>query len=314
MDESDFGGEAADQPGATREVDQGWNQLARSLADHLGRMTSEEDHLVLELPRGHDGGTTPYAQFAGFGDGHMLRAELSGDVYLTPASRLDTEWCDALRAMGWLGNDDEEPNWYVERPLGDVKVVAGLVVGALREAYGVAHPLLLTYHAWGPAAAGAAELGLSATEDVPAELPDAPDQPVAFMPDDRDELVEMVGMTMEAKYGERPDVDDDGDLVLIHLDQPVWVRVRPDTPAVEIFARVAHSIHSRRATAAELAVLNRDNPWVKWTLEERAVWQHIVLPALPFAPTHLEAMVDVFLGTMTATRDDLAFRVGGQVA
>ena len=314
MDEKDFGGDTADQSGATRELDQSWNQLARCLADHLGRMTADEDHLVLELPRGHDGGTTPYAQFAGFDDGQMLRAELSGDAYLTPASRLDAEWCDALRVMGWLGNDDEEPNWYIESPLAEVKVVAGLVVGALREAYGVAHPLLLTYHAWGPAAAGAAELGLSATEDVPVELPDAPDGPVAFVADDRDELVELVLIVLEVKFGERPDVDDDGDLVLAHLDQPVWVRVRPDTPGVEIFARVAHSIHSRRATAAELAVLNRNHPWVKWTLEERTVWQRIVIPALPFAPTHLEAMVDIFLATMTATRDDLAFRVGGRVA
>ncbi|WP_457188635.1 T3SS (YopN, CesT) and YbjN peptide-binding chaperone 1 [Nocardioides sp. P5_E3] len=314
MNEMNRGGDAADETGTTREVDQGWSQLAQSLADHLGRMTSEEDHLVLELPPGHDGGATPYAQFAGFGNGHMLRAELSGDVYLPPASRLGAEWCDALLTMGWMGNDDEEPNWYVERPLGDAKVVAGLVVGALREAYGVAHPLLLTYHAWGPAAAGAAGLGLSATEDVPAELPAAPDGPVAFMSSERDELVEWVGMTLESKYGERPAIDSDGDFVLAHLDQPVWVRVRPDTPGVEIFARVAHSIHSRRATASELAVLNRDHPWVKWTLEERTVWQRIVIPALPFAPTHLEAMVDVFLATMTATRDDLAFRVGGRVA
>ena len=124
----------------------------------------------------------------------------------------------------------------------------------------------------------------------------------------------MVATTLEAKYGHRPEIDEDGDLVLAHLDQLVWVRVRPDTPAVEILARVAHGIHSRRATAAEIAVLNRDNPWVKWTLQERTVWQHIVFPALPFAPTHLEAMVDVFLGTMSATRDDLAFRVGGRVA
>ena len=44
------------------------------------------------------------------------------------------------------------------------------------------------------------------------------------------------------------------------------------------------------------------------------MWQHIVIPGLPFAPAHLDAMLDVFLETMTATRDDLAFRVGGRVA
>lgn len=314
MDDMKHGGGTAGQESETHELDEGWNQLARNLADQLGRMTSDEDHLVLELPAGHDGGTTPYAQFAGFDEGMMLRTELGGDVYLTPASQLGAEWCETLRLMGWQGNHDYELNWFVQRPVGDAKLVSAMVVGALREAYGVAHPLLLTYRAWGPAAAEASELGLSATEEVPAELPQSQATPMALMPDDRDELVEMVLMTLHTKYGDRPPVDDDGDVVLTHLDQPVWVRARPDQPAVEIFARVTHAIHSRRATAAELAVLNRDNPWVKWTLQDRTVWQHIVIPGLPFAPTHLDAMLDVFLETMAATRDDLAFRVGGRVA
>ena len=84
-------------------------------------------------------------------------------------------------------------------------------------------------------------------------------------PTDRDELMEMVLMVLQAKLGERPPVDDDGDVVLMHLDQPVWIRVRHEQPAIEIFARVAHDVRSRRATAVEVAVLNRDNPWVKWT-------------------------------------------------
>lgn len=314
MDEKDFGGDTADQSGATRELDQGWSELSRSLADHLERMASEEYHLVLELPAGFGGGTSPYAQFAGFGEGHMMRTELGGNAYLTPTSQLGDEWCDTLRVMGWLGNDDEEPNWYIERPVGDAKLVSAMVVGALREAFGVAHPLLLTYRAWGQAAVGASELGLSATAEVPVELPEASVGPMVLAPDDRDELVEMLLMTLHAKFDERPPVDDDGDVVLTHLDQPVWVRARPDQPAVEIFARVAHAIHSRRATAVELAILNRDNPWVKWTLQDRAVWQHIVIPGLPFAPDHLDAMLDVFLATLTATRDDLALRIGGRVA
>ena len=320
MDEMDSGGGTADQTIETHELDDAWNHLVESLAAHLARMTDDGDHLVIELPEGHDGGTTPYAQFAGFGHGLMVRTELGGDAYLTPAHQLSAELWEFLRLLGWQGNDEEELNWFVERPLGDAKLVSAMVVGALREAYGVVHPLLLTYRAWGPAAAAAAELGLSATAEVPVELPESPaspespEPPMALVPDDRDDLVEMVLMTLDAKYGGRPDVDDDGDVMLTQLDQPVWVRARAEQPAVEIFARVAHAIHSRRATAAELAVLNRDNPWVKWTLRERTVWQHIVIPAMPFAPTHLDAMLDVFLETMTATRDDLAFRVGGRVA
>ena len=220
------GGGTADRE-RDHELDQAWNHLAHGLAAHLARMTDESDHLVVELPEGDDGGTTPYAQFAGFGDG-MVRAELSGDAYLAPANRLERRVVRVPAADGVEGNDEEEPNWFVERPVGDAKIVAALVVGALREAYGVAHPLLLTYRAWGPGAAAAAELGLSATRGRAGRAARRR-TPMALLPDDRDDLVEMVLMTLDAKYGERPTVDDDGDVVLTHLDQPVWVRARHPT-------------------------------------------------------------------------------------
>ena len=130
----------------------------------------------------------------------------------------------------------------------------------------------------------------------------------------RDDLQVMVRMTLHAKYDEEPTVDDDGDVVLTHMDQPVWVRARPDMPAVEIFARVVHDVHSRRATAVEIGLLNRDNLWVRWTLRERTVWQTLLLPASPFVPSHLDEMLDLYLAAMSETRDDLAYRTGAKVA
>ena len=119
---------------------------------------------------------------------------------------------------------------------------------------------------------------------------------------------------LREKYEGEPTIDDDGDFVLHHLGQPVWVRVRADQPAVEIMARVAHDVHSRRATAVEIGLLNRDNLWVRWTLRDRTVWQTLVLPGSPFVPSHLDAMLDLFLEAMTSTRDDLAYRTGAKVA
>jgi hypothetical protein len=310
MNDRHQGGETAHTESSDHELDKAWNDLAHGLTAQLPRMRDESDHLIVELPEGDDDGTRPYAQFAGFGPG-MVRAELSGNAYLAPAYVLTDEWCESLRTMGWSGNEEDEPNWYVERPVEDARNIAALVVASLRQAFGVAHPQFLTYRAWGRNADGAAELGLSASEDVPVEQPF---EPMVLQPEDRDDLLAMIRMTLHAKYDEEPTVDDDGDVVLTHLDQPVWLRARDDMPAVEIFARVVHGVHSRRATAVDIGLLNRDNPLVKWSMRERTVWQHIVIPALPFAPGHLDAMVDVFLATMTATRDDLALRVGGRVA
>lgn len=320
MDDMTNGGGSAEPQDLTVETNEAWKRLQVGLAEQLGNMTDEGDHLVMELPFGGDHGepgATPYAQFAASGDG-LLLAELSGDAYLAPLHRLDAESASSLSLGGWLGNDDEELNWFVERSLSDANLVALMVVWALRDVFGVAHPQLLTYNAWGPNSSSAVVLGIRATAEVPAEPEidqvDGTEEPFVLSPSDRDELVEMVLMVLEAKLGERPPVDDDGDAVLMHLEQPVWIRVRHEQPAIEMFARVAHDVRSRRATAVELTVLNANNPWVKWTQEDHAVWQKLVIPGAPFVPAHLDGMVDVFLETMTTTRDDLVFRVLGKAA
>lgn len=159
MSDGNYGGGSADQTGTTHDHDEVWDHWAFRLAMQLMRMTDDDDRLIIELPDGHDGEASPYAQFGGFGDGHMLRAELAGNVHLPQACELSAEECDTLELMGWRGNDEEEPNWFVDRPVAHAKGTAALVVGALRAVFGVAHPHLLTYEAWGPNAAGATDLG-----------------------------------------------------------------------------------------------------------------------------------------------------------
>ncbi len=193
----------------------------------------------------------------------------------------------------------------------------------MRTSFGIAHPQLLTHHAWGPAAEGVGVLGLCATADVPADAPQAPANPTARMahggplavqPEGRDDLLRIVADVLREKYETEPTVDDDGDFVLHHLGQPVWVRVRTEQPAVEILARVAHDVRSRRATAVEIGLLNRDSAWAGWTLYDRSVWQTILLPGSPFVPSHLDQMLEVFFKAMSKTRDDLAYRLNAKVA
>lgn len=117
----------------------------------------------------------------------MLRAELSGNAFLAPAHGLDEEASQSLRMMGWHGNDDVERNWFLECPIGHAPIAAAMVVGALAEVFGIGHPQLLTYDAFGPHSVTAAGLGLEATDEVPAEAaagPAAP-LPLVLMPSDR---------------------------------------------------------------------------------------------------------------------------------
>lgn len=137
---------------------------------------------------------------------------------------------------------------------------------------------------------------------------------LAIEPADRDELVKLVADQLRQKYEEEPDVDDDGDFVLHHMDQPVWGRVWDDQPVIEIFTRVAHDVYSRRAAAVELGLLNRDNLWSRWIMRDRTVWQSVRLPGKPFVPSHFDLMIDLFFAAMSETRDDLALRLRASVA
>lgn len=333
MTGSNIGGTPASSPrdGDTPEdLGAQWYALEVALGAYLATMVDPtgDDHLLIELPDPTPGGpgeSAPYAQFAAFGDGTMIRAEISGDGYLHPQFHLDEAGCSYLMAAGWSGNDPEGPetkNWFVERPVGEADDLAEEVIEVLQHHFGVAHPQLLTYHAWGPAAEDADMLGICATEDVPLDDPQAPQghecrtasggESRVIVTQDRDELVAAVADVLREKYECEPTVDEDGDFVIQHMDHPVWIRVRPDQPAVEIMALVAYGVHSRRATSVEIGLLNRDRLWTRWTLRERGVWQTLVLPGLPFVPEHLEIFLEIFLQDMSETRDDLAFRTGAK--
>lgn len=314
---------------AGAEVDAAWAAFEAGLVGYLTTITDpdEGDHLLVEVtdpdPDG-EAGCPPYAQFAACGDGTSIRAEISGNAYLRAHFRLGDDAAGWFARMGWAGGaaaeggDVEERNWYVVAPIDRGEEVARVVVEAMRDRFGIVHPQLLTYQAWGPSADEAEGLGLCATGEVPVDEPVLGHKSIfgelALQPGNREELLGFVGSLLREKYEGEPTLDDDGDFVLHHLGQPVWVRVRVDQPAVEIMARVAHDVHSRRATAVEIGLLNRDNLWVRWTLRERTVWQTLLLPASPFAPSHLNEMLDLYLAAMTETRDDLAYRTGAKVA
>lgn len=306
-------------------VEARWVEFEQQLAAQLARMddVEESDLLIVEVPGFDDDaapGTAPYAQFAAAEAGAALHTEVSGDAYLRAEFRLGAGDWAAMRSAGWSGAAEEEPNWFRDDPLASAVQVARSVVIALRERFGVAHPDLLTYRAWGPAADEAAQLDLCASTAVPVDTVDlrrtAEQEQFADgtfqVPVSQEDLGLMVGRVLRDKF-DGVEVDEDGDFVLPHLGQSVFVHVLPQEPAVHIIARVVHGVRSRRGAAVETGLLNRDDVWVKWTLRERSVWQEVMVPAMPFAELHLIVMLDIFLATLERTRDDLALRTGGEV-
>lgn len=326
-DESDLVADSTPEP-----VDAAWSTLEAQLATYVATMIApdEGDHLILELAGDDDNdeGCAPYVQVAGFGGGTMLRVGAAGNSVLTAGWQMGEAARDLLRGHGWTEPDEDCCNWSLEEGVDQWGYVASQIVNALRNYFGIAHPELLTQRAWGQAAEGAATLGLLPTLELPADVPlsgvavepaaaylcHALEVQVAYATQERDALVALVGVALRERLGHDAPIDADGDFVLEHLEQPVFVRVLPDQPAVRVFARVTHEIRSRRATAVELCLLNRDHLWLKWELVERSAFQTVTVPAQPFVPHHLDRLLDLFLQALSQTRGDLSLRTGGRVA
>lgn len=318
-------------------VEARWSDLERRLAAQLLRMDDDEesDLLIVEVPGFDDEGpgSAPYVLFAGADGGARLHTEASSNDQLTPQFLLDETACRSMRAAGWHGADAPEKNWFRDDGLAAAPEVARSVVVALREQFGVAHPELLTYRAWGRAAGAAGLLGLVASTAVPVDRvdrigPDAPSGTSLSTVSGDDEADEMTSFRREftrpkdltdvvirfmRKNFDDVVVDDTGALVVRHLGHLVFVNIMNEEPAVHVSARVVHNARSRAATAVEVELLNRDDLWMKWTVRRRTIWQEVTIPALPFAELHLAVLMDIFLHTLERTRDDLALRTGGEV-
>lgn len=106
--------------------------------------------------------------------------------------------------------------------------------------------------------------------------------------------------------------DDDGTVGFHHGDQPVFVEVRTDQPAVVMSTRVVHDVPSSEAALAEINRLNDQNFWMRWTLQDDAIWLSAVVPAAPLSPVHLLGLLFVLGQSLDDSGNALATKLGAK--
>jgi len=79
-----------------------------------------------------------------------------------------------------------------------------------------------------------------------------------------------------------------------------------------LFCELVVNVTDRQAAEFEVAVLNRDNPEVKFVLRDTRVIMYVEIPAQPFVPDHLRMALEGMCGLAPALDADLARRVGGR--
>ena len=295
-----------------RNTARAWSRFQARLADHLAEM-GDEDMLVIDAEVADDDldGAAPYVQFAGFGDGSMVRGEVSSNNYLAEPYALDEERVARLTALGWhlptVGpgqpEGDGSGNFFTDLPLTEADRLAVMAVKALREVFGVAHPAFLVADGLGEDP----DAPLPPSDSAPVER----DEPLAIMPESAEHLRDLVDEALTPLFGSAPQHDDDGDIPVPWGSSLVFVRVDDEVPVVQLFGFVVDGVKDLERAAFEVSVLNRDFRFIKFLLVEDRVMARIHLPAWPFVPEHLRSMLTGMSAQLDQIDEDLVARVGG---
>ncbi len=291
-----------------------WTRFQARLADRLAALGVDEGALVeVEVGLDEDDleGAAPYAQLTGLGDG-LLRGEVSSNAYLDDRYRLDEEQQRRLVELGWHepatapGTWEEHgtANFFADVARREADRLAVMVVRALREVFGVAHPAFLR--------ADDLSDGEGPVEE-PCPAAPGPAEPLAAHVDGYDDLQQRVEQALVPMLGE-VERDDDGDIPVPCGTALVWVRVEQDAPVVQLFSVVVDGLVDRKKAAFEVNVLNRDVRFVKFVHSGRRIVAHANLPAWPFVPEHLRSMLAGMATKLDEVGGDLVTRLGGRRA
>ena len=285
-----------------------WSRFQGELADHIVAM-DDDDILVIDADVSVDDdgpGCAPYVQFCAWGD-EAVRAEVSSNSYLAADVMLDDAGEAALARLGWrapthAGDEDAGPgsaNFHLDAGRREGDRVAAMAVAALRDVFGVPHPAFLDW---------------PQTEEEPpsAATPDGSDERLAVMPESAEHLRELVVAALTPPGGPAVEMDEDGDIPLPMGSALLFVRAVDSAPVVEMFAFVVRGIQHTDRAAFEVAVLNRDTRMIKFVLLDDAVLATLQLPASPFTPRNLRAMVLSMAEVIDRVDDDLVARLGGR--
>jgi hypothetical protein len=286
-----------------------WEEFERRLLERLEELEDGET-LLLEVPQDEDKpGAAPYVQFCAWGE-DMVRCEAVSNHYLLDSWALSEEAGEELVGLGFSAptyapgetEDSGSSNYFVDVPREETADLGWMTVGALRDVYGVPHPMLLEADGIVDPAPEDEEPVMSTEHDCDPEALEA------RVPQGPAELQSLVDAALEADLGHPPHKDEDGDIPIKTEESVVWVRVVQSTPAVDVFGIAFGRAPERELARHEVAVLNRDNVEVKFVLREGSIVAQMRVNALPFVAAHLRQAVDTVCTAVDRAHEDLAPR------
>ena len=236
----------------------------------------------------------------------MVRVEAVSNVYLAAGSELDEEQERALEGIGFQRPEAEdwaegETNFWLDLELREADRAAVMVVRALREVYGVLHPVYLDADGLEPE---------GAVRPLPPKPHRAePDPDEVVRPSSVEEVRAVIDLAVAGTFDETPEWDDDGDLPLPTEDHLVWVSVNKNAPRVLLSCLLVDDVADRQAALAEVNRLNRTEFGLTFFLTDQriSVTRELGLEVAETAAVRIE--IERMLSQVDGWARDLAERV-----
>jgi hypothetical protein len=302
-----------------RSTAQAWAEFQSRLSEVIS-MIDESADLTIGTESESDG-PPPFVRLSS-PRRDVIRCEAASNAVLGDAFQLSSELLARMEQLGWqpptFGTEQTSAlevaqptaNFWMELPQLEADRISELAVSALRDVYGVQHPIFLApdqlaevlHPAPPPIEPGAA---VEVLELERADL--AP-----TMPHDQQHLNDLVDAELAEMYGHRPIRDAEGDVAIRVGSTMLFLRTSRDGQEVVIFAAVVHDIAGRSRAAEVLNDLNVEARWVKFQLIRDRVFVTMSVLSRPFVPAHLHQAVRILSDIADGIDDELAAKLNGR--
>ena len=285
-----------------RSTAQAWSEFQARLAEVISVIDESED---LTIGAESDRDAQPYLTLTN-PRRDVVRCEAAGNAVLGKDFQLGPEQRAAMESLGWqppAAGEQPEPNFWIERPQEESEEVAELAVAALRDVYGVQHPVFLAPNQLAE---------VLNPRPAPLRPPAVRDGSSGVFPGSQEHLNQLVDGELTDLYGHPPIRDSEGDVAIRVGSTMVFLRTTPDAREVIIFAAVVHDIAGRSRAAEVLNDLNVEARWVKFQLIRDRVFVSISLLARPFVPAHLREAVGIMSAVADGIDEELAKKLNGR--
>ena len=233
----------------------------------------------------------------------LVRGEASSNATLGPGHQLGEQQLATLRALGWSPPTTAGPRPTVDFWVEDVQErsdrLSALAVAALRDVYGVPHPVFLAPD--------------QLTEVLRGPVPDEPGSALArYRSGSQQQVDALVDQELTRMFGHPPLRDAEGDVAIRVGSTMLFLRTSPDGQEVIVFAAVVHDVEGRSRAAEVLNDLNVEARWVKFQLVRDRVFVTLSVLARPFVPEHLHHAVRIMSEVADGVDDELAAKLHGR--